>query len=98
MTTRRAIALPTVTLALAVLLAGPAAAETKSDPAAAAAFAFDLVVVRPFGLVATAVGAVMFIPAAILTSPNGRDAIEEAFDVFVAAPGEYIYKRPLGEF
>ncbi len=57
-----------------------------------------MVILRPLGLVAAAVGAVLFVPAAILTAPGGRDSIEEAWDLFVLVPGKFVFERPLGEF
>jgi len=58
----------------------------------------DLLVIRPLAGITAATGAVLFIPAAIATSPNGKDSIKDAYDRFVREPGEYFAKRPLGEF
>jgi len=58
----------------------------------------DLIVIRPLAAVTAACGAALFVPAAILTSPNGKDGIKDAYDRFVREPGEYFYSRPLGEF
>ena len=57
---------------------------------------FDLVILRPFGLVTTVVGGVFFIPAALLASPSGAEGIREAWDVFVVPSYESTFKRPLG--
>ena len=43
-------------------------------------------------------GIVLFIPAVIMTSPNGKDSMKDAYDRFVREPGEYFATRPLGEF
>lgn len=68
-------------------------------PAAAnAAKAFDVVVLRPLGLLATAIGAGFFPVAALLSSPGGRDAVEEALELFVLVPGQSVFQRPLGDF
>jgi len=64
----------------------------------AADIAFDIVVLRPVGVANSAVGAVLFVPAALLTSPGGRDLIDEAWERFVRGPVEFTYQRPLGEF
>ena len=60
--------------------------------------AFDLVIIRPFAGITAAAGAILFVPAAILTAPNGKDSIKEAYERFVREPGEYFISRPLGEF
>jgi hypothetical protein len=58
----------------------------------------DVLVVRPFAFIGTAVGAILFVPAAALTSPGGMDSIQTALDQFVLVPWEYAAERPLGEF
>ena len=58
----------------------------------------DLCVIRPLAGVTAAAGVVLFIPAVILTSPNGTDSMKDAYERFVREPGEYFAKRPLGEF
>jgi len=35
--------------------------------------------------------------AALLTAPNGMDSVQEALALFVTAPTNYAFKRPLGE-
>jgi hypothetical protein len=58
----------------------------------------DLLVIRPCALVTAATGAALFVPAVILSAPNGKDSMTEAYDRFVREPGEYFASRPLGEF
>ena len=58
----------------------------------------DLMVIRPLAGVTLAAGAVLFVPAAIMTAPNGWESIKEAYQRFVGEPGEYFATRPLGEF
>jgi hypothetical protein len=57
---------------------------------------FDLCVVRPVGLVATAVGAVAF----VLSWPFSAlgDNTDVASQKLVKEPAAYTFKRPLGEF
>ena len=98
MGTRRTTSLRATILTLALVFLLPAAARAESDAASAAATAFDLVILRPFGLAASALGAVFFIPAALLTAPSGRDSIEEAWDLFVGGPAEFTFTRSLGDF
>jgi hypothetical protein len=58
----------------------------------------DLLIIRPLAGVTAFAGAVLFVPAAILTAPNGMDSLREAYDRFVREPGDYFANRPLGEF
>jgi hypothetical protein len=60
--------------------------------------AFDVLFLRTSGLAVFAVGAVMFIPAAVLATPGGNEAVDEAGDRFVRAPANYLFTRPIGEF
>jgi hypothetical protein len=58
----------------------------------------DLLLVRPFAALTLGVGAVLFVPAAIMTSPNGRDSINDAYQRFIGEPADYLVSRPLGQF
>ena len=58
----------------------------------------DVILVRPLAFVATAAGAVLFVPAAALGVAGGKNAIETALDRFILVPWEYAATRPLGEF
>jgi hypothetical protein len=58
----------------------------------------DLLVVRPCALLTFVAGAMLFVPASLMTAPNGWDSEKEAWQRFVIEPGEYFYSRPLGEF
>jgi hypothetical protein len=58
---------------------------------------FDLLVLRPLGLVALGVGVVLFIPAAALSAAD-RDAFQEATEFFVKAPAQNVFTRRLGDF
>jgi hypothetical protein len=60
------------------------------------AMMFDLFVVRPVALIATAVGAVTF----VLSSPFSAlgDNIDAAGQKLIKEPAAYTFKRPLGEF
>ena len=83
------------------------AVEAEVEEEKAAAFArqrerdldqlFDLVILRPFGLVTTVVGGAFFLPAALLASPTGAEGIQAAWEHFVAPSVERTFKTPLGE-
>ncbi len=58
---------------------------------------FDLMIMRPFGLVAMAVGTALFIPygpIAVLTA--GTD-VQEPWNTFVVRPATFTFGRGLGE-
>ncbi|MDE2149828.1 MAG: hypothetical protein KGJ55_08360 [Gammaproteobacteria bacterium] len=92
--------------ALAILFGFCAAAGAQSydttqspQPASApsaGAMAFDLVVVRPLGIAATAIGTVLFIVNLPLT-PFEKDAPAQPFHRLVVEPARYTFNRPLGE-
>lgn len=91
------------TLVAALLLpAGAMGAETGTDVKAAsveiAAKSFDAVLLRPLGFVAFLVGAVAFVPAALISAPGGRDSFDAALEMFVTTPAEEVFQRPLGDF
>ena len=76
----------------------PELAEARAPRPNPALIAFDLVIVRPLGFVAAAVGAVLFVPVALITSPMGRDSIDAAVETFITIPSNDVFKRPLGKF
>ena len=59
---------------------------------------FDAAILRPMGFAALVVGAGLFIPAAILVAPSGKDNLRTALDYFVLEPYEGTFERPLGKF
>jgi len=59
---------------------------------------FDVIVLRPCQAVAVVIGAGLFVPAALISSPGGRPALSDAWDVFVAEPADTAFYRPLGDF
>jgi hypothetical protein len=91
-----------VTLVAGLLLPGNAYAQdpqpVETGYAEYAAAGFDVVIVRPLGLVALAIGAVVFVPAAVITAPNGKDSLRAALEVFVTGPAHHVFQRPLGDF
>jgi hypothetical protein len=60
------------------------------------AMMYDTIVVRPIGLVATAVGSVFWL-ISLPFSASG-DNTETATKKLVKEPAAYTFKRPLGEF
>ncbi len=76
----------------------PVLAEARPPRPNPALMAIDLLIVRPLGLVAVAVGAVLFLPVALITAPMGRDSLQAAQETFITVPSNDVFKRPLGEF
>jgi hypothetical protein len=68
----------------------------EADEPSGGAMIYDFCVVRPVGLVATAVGSVFF----LISSPFSAlgDNIDVAGQKLVKNPAAYTFKRPLGEF
>ncbi|MBK7948995.1 MAG: hypothetical protein IPK00_09670 [Deltaproteobacteria bacterium] len=67
----------------------------------------DIAVLRPLAALRAGIGAVLFVPAAILASPacavnaiNGADCrpvFEAPYEVLVSEPAEYAFQRKMGE-
>ncbi|HEX4895149.1 MAG TPA: hypothetical protein VFV11_02325 [Solimonas sp.] len=83
-----------------LLVANVASAQTSPDAIdnspSAAAMAFDLLIVRPLGLVATVGGVGLFILNFPLSIVQGEPPIEPA-KKFIIEPGRFTFSRPLGE-
>jgi hypothetical protein len=63
---------------------------------------FDVSIIRPLGFVKLAVGIVAMVPTAVIYSfalPFDSDTsrIEEAADLLIVEPANYVFRRPLGE-
>ena len=57
---------------------------------------YDAVIVRPIGLVATAVGTVFFVLSLPFSAAGGN--VDSASEELVKKPARFTFKRPLGEF
>jgi len=90
---RRGAALALFALAVGALPAAPAAAVDYGEIGDKT---FDVLVLRPLNAAAVLVGAGFFAISAPLVAPSGE--LATAFDVFVYAPYEYAFERPLGDF
>jgi hypothetical protein len=56
----------------------------------------DLILLRPIGLVATAVGAAAFVPAAAVTAVFHHQSVPNVFDLLVRGPYEFTFVDPIG--
>ncbi len=86
----------------AALLAPPpfAGAEEPKPPPAhldEATVMVDLLLVRPLGLAAVVAGAILYLPAAFVTSWGGND-IRPVADLLIHRPASFTFNRPLGRF
>jgi hypothetical protein len=87
--------IPLLTLALVV---PPAFAldqeQVGREPTTAEMYA-DGLIARPLGLVASVVGAVVFVVTLPFTIPS--KSVDSAAKQLVAVPAQYTFKRPLGQ-
>lgn len=75
------------------------AESPESKTLRAANVGFDLLVLRTSGLITSAAGTLLCLPAAAIASPaGGMESIREAVDIFVLTPGRYTFERRLGDF
>lgn len=74
-----------------VALANEQGTETGDD----VAIVFDLLVLRPVGLVATVGGFIVFVGSLPISIPTG--SFKKAFRALVAQPAVYTFWRSLGE-
>jgi hypothetical protein len=92
----------TLTLAMAVppvfaqmQPTGPDQEQIGREPTTAEMYA-DGLIARPLGLVASVVGAVVFVVTLPFTIPS--KSVHSAAKELVAVPAQYTFKRPLGQF
>ena len=89
-------------LAAASLLFGalPSAAFEweGSEAETATAKSVDALIVRPLASMRVIIGSLLFLPAALLASPSGREGIDGAYDTLIGEPMEYAFDRELGDF
>jgi len=80
-------------LAMGLACTTNAWAVRETDPAATAC---DALVVRPVSLVATVVGAAVFVVSLPLAVPT--KSVKSAADALVMTPARFTFKRQLGDF
>ena len=57
---------------------------------------FDLLIVRPLGLVTTVAGAGLFVLSVPFSAIQGKSPLDAA-DTLVVQPAQFTFTRPLGE-
>lgn len=95
---RACLVLGVIAALICIPLANSALAEEyfKAKEPGGGAMIYDLVVVRPVGIVATALGSVCWL-VSLPFSASG-DNYDTATKKLVKEPAAYTFKRPLGEF
>ena len=61
------------------------------------AMIWDLLIIRPLSLAAMVAGAIIYVPAALVTEAGNND-MKPIKDTFLRAPYKYAIERPLGHF
>jgi hypothetical protein len=93
---KKLVVIPALTLAIAV---PPAFAldeeQIGREPTTAEMYA-DGLIARPLGLVASVLGAAVFVVTLPFTLPS--KSVNSAARELVAVPAQYTFKRPLGQF
>ncbi len=66
------------------------------DEANAGEIVFDVMLIRPFGLLATTIGSLAFLVALPFSAMTGQT--EAVYEKMVVAPAEFTFTRPIGDF
>ena len=92
----------TILAAIAALILLPGATQAAGEPATKARqiadATLDLVVFRPLQVTTLALGALAFVPAALLTAGGGKDSFEQAWKHFAGNQVDATFRRDLGDF
>jgi len=89
--------IPALVVAVALSLgAAPASAEFKTETQHAPLI-FDLMIMRPAGLVFGAASAALFVPVGAVTLLVRPSEIEKPFDYLVMRPVRFVFVDPLGK-
>ncbi len=95
---KKSLVIVTIAAMLIAPFASTAVAEEyfeKEDPSGGMMI-YDFILVRPVGIVATAVGGVFYIISLPFSALGGNT--DEAAQALVKDPVAYTFKRPLGDF
>ena len=91
-----------IIITIAAMMTMPIATNTlaaeyfETEDPSGGAMMFDLAVVRPVGIIATAVGCVFFVVSSPFSALGGN--IDTAGEKLVKDPAAFTFKRPLGDF
>ena len=95
---RKSLIINIIATLVIIPYASPALAQEyfEAEDPSGASMLFDTVLVRPIGIVATAVGAVFFVVSWPFSALG--DNVGEASEKLINEPARFTFKRPLGEF
>lgn len=84
--------------AVVALLAGPATAgqEFGEVQASNASIGFDLIVLRPMGLIGLAMGSVLWVPAAAMAAAVQPSEVGKPTEHLILKPYRYVFEDPIG--
>ncbi len=96
--THKAVAILIAVALVCMTLAAPALAKNpiEQKDVSGEQMAIDLVIVRPLGLAATALGSVVFLASLPFSIPGGN--ADKASEKLVAEPFKFTFARKLGDF
>lgn len=96
--TKKSLIIALIATLVIIPFASPALSQEyfEAEDPSGASMLFDTVMVRPIGMLATAVGAVFFVVSWPFSAMG--DNVDEAGEKLVKAPARFTFKRPLGEF
>lgn len=77
------------------LAAAPASAATDAGEPSSAAIIFDVLVTRPLGIAATAIGTAVFVAALPFTIPSRSVGVSA--EKLIADPFLFTFRRPAGD-
>lgn len=95
MTLFRGKAVVLLTAVMLAFAAMPAGAATMQEEPSSTAIIFDVLITRPLGIVATAVGAAVFVVGLPFTIPTRSVGL--AADKLVVDPLAFTFRRPVGQ-
>lgn len=83
---------------VAALVAGPALAEKQFSnvEASNASPMFDVLVMRPVGLIGLAFGALLWLPAAAMTAAVQPSEVSKPTEMLIKKPYRYVFDDPIG--
>lgn len=83
---------------VAALVAGPALAEKQFSnvESSNASPMFDVLVMRPVGLIGLAFGALLWLPAAAMTAAVQPSEVSKPTEMLIKKPYRYVFDDPIG--
>ncbi|MEA1967646.1 MAG: hypothetical protein U9N77_05460 [Thermodesulfobacteriota bacterium] len=96
-TIKQCIIITSLTLFMITAVNAAAFAQNNKTEPSYEAMAADLLMMRPLGLVSTALGTVLFF-VALPFNLHSKELVKRAEKILIKEPSAYTFSRPLGEF